>query len=262
MSLDPQTIAALAARLETAERDAREIPKITDDHPDLGWEDAYAIQDAIRARKEARGHRVVGFKAGLTSFAKMKQMGVSTPVFGFLTEAMRRPDDGAIETAALIHPKAEAEIGIVTKTALAGPGCDVAAVRAATDFVIPGLEIIDSRYRDFRFDVASVIADNTSAARYVLGTQRAPLDALDLPTLGVVLEKNGEIVATATGAAVLGQPLAAVALLANHLALRGHPLPAGSLVLTGGMTEAIAVGPGDRLCARFHDLGTVAMRFV
>lgn len=262
MKLDAATIAELAAHLETAEREARDVTKITDDHPAMDWDDAYAIQGAIRARKEARGDRVTGMKAGLTSFAKMQQMGVSTPVFGFLTAGMQVPDGAAIDTRELIHPKAEAEICIVTKAALSGPGCHLGAVLAATDFVIPGIEVIDSRYRDFKFDLKSVIADNTSAARYVLGGRARPVAALDLRTLGVVLEKNGEIVATAAGAAVLGQPLAAVAMLVDHLAARGESLPAGSLVLTGGVTEAIAVAPGDNVLVRFQDLGTVGLRFV
>ena len=112
---------------------------------------------------------VLGLKAGLTSFAKMKQMGVTTPVFGFVSDYMARPDGGEIKHSELIHPKVEAEICIVTKAPLKGPGCNVAAVMAATDFVIPGVEIIDSRYKDFKFDLKSVIADNTSAARFVVG---------------------------------------------------------------------------------------------
>ena len=158
--------------------------------------------------------------------------------------------------------KVEAEICVVTKAPLSGPGCHLGAVMAAIDFVVPAVEIIDSRYRDFKFDLKSVIADNTSASRFVIGGRPRNLDALDLRTLGVVMEKNGEIVAMAAGAAVLGHPLAAVVMLANHLGARGQEIPAGTFIMTGGVTEAIAVKAGDNVAVRFQDLGTVSMRFV
>lgn len=262
MALNRKDIEALAAHLESAELEARDVTKITDDFPAMDWADAYDIQDEIRRRKEARGHRTVGLKAGLTSFAKMKQMGVDTPCFGFVSDYMARPDGGEIAIKELIHPKVEAEICIVTKAPLKGPGCHVGAVLAATDFVVPAVEIIDSRYRDFKFDLKSVIADNTSASRFVVGGRSRRVDDLDLRTLGVVLEKNGRIVAMAAGAAVLGHPAAAVAMMANHLGARGQEIPAGSFIMTGGVTEAIAVAAGDAISVRFQDLGTVAMRFV
>jgi 2-oxo-3-hexenedioate decarboxylase len=262
MALDAKTIAQLAEHLESAELNVRDVTKITGDHPDMDWDDAYAIQDAIRARKEARGHKTVGLKCGLTSHAKMKQMGVETPVFGFVSDYMSCAEGSDIDTAQLIHPKVEAEICVVTKAPLRGPGCHVGAVMAAIDFVIPGVEIIDSRYRDFKFDLKSVIADNTSASRFVVGGRPRNVEELDLRTLGVVLEKNGKIAAMAAGAAVLGHPAAAVAMLANHLGARGQEIPAGSFIMTGGATEAIAVQAGDHVTVRFQDLGSVNMRFV
>ena len=262
MKLDEKTISQLAERLEAAELNARDVTKITDDHPTMDWDDAYRIQDAIRTSKESRGQKTAGFKCGLTSHAKMKQMGVDVPVFGFISAYMARPDGGEIKMSELIHPKVEAEICMVTKTALRGPGCHVASVMAAIDFVVPGVEIIDSRFRDFKFDLLSVVADNTSASRFVIGGRSRNLDDLDLRTLGVVLEKNGEIVAMAAGAAVMGHPAAAVAALVNHLGAQGRELPAGSFVMSGGVTEAIAVKAGDSIAVRFQDLGTVSMRFV
>lgn len=262
MALNRKDIEALAAHLEAAELEARDVTKITDDFPAMDWADAYDIQDEIRRRKEARGNKTVGLKAGLTSFAKMKQMGVDVPCFGFVSDYMARPDGGEIKISELIHPKVEAEICIVTKAPLRGPGCHVGAVMAAIDFVLPAVEIIDSRYRDFKFDLKSVIADNTSASRFVIGGRSRNVEALDLRTLGVVLEKNGQIVAMAAGAAVLGHPAAAVAMMANHLGQRGQEIPAGSFIMTGGVTEAIAVAAGDNVNVRFQDLGSVAMRFV
>ena len=128
--------------------------------------------------------------------------------------------------------------------------------------VLPGIEVIDSRYRDFKFDLKSVVADNTSASRFVVGGQIADARSVDLRTLGVVFEINGEAVALGAGAAVLGHPAAAVAMLVNHLGARGQVLPAGSLVLSGGVTEAISVKAGDHVNLRIQHLGSVSLRFV
>ncbi len=261
MALDAHTIDRLAEHLESCELQARDTPKITDEHPAMSWDDAYAIQDGILRRKLARGARIIGYKAGLTSHAKMKQMGVEAPVFGFLADYFHVPEGEAVKTSELIHPKVEPEIAFVLKHALKGPGCHVGAVLAATDFVLPGIEVIDSRYRDFKFDLKSVVADNTSAARFAIGGRALRPCDTDLRTIGIVLEKNGQPVAMGAGAAVLGHPAAAVAMLANHLGSRGQELPAGSLILSGGVTEATAVAPGDNVCLRVQDMGSLSLRF-
>jgi 2-oxo-3-hexenedioate decarboxylase len=262
MKLDAKTIAALAEHLESCQLQVRDTPKITDEHPDMDWDDAYAIQAELLRRKQARGLKLAGLKAGLTSHAKMKQMGVTSPVFGFMTDDYLVADGGEVRCAELIHPKIEPEIAFVTKRALKGPGCHIGAVLAAVDFVMPGIEVIDSRYRDFKFDLKSVIADNTSAARFVIGGQPARAEQVDLRTVGVVLEKNGEVVALGAGAAVLGHPAAALAMLANHLGARGEEIPAGTLVLSGGVTEAVAVQAGDAVTLRVQGMGSTSMRFV
>lgn len=262
MKLDQATILKLAEHLEGCELNASDTPKITDDHPEMDWEDAYAIQDEIKRRKIARGSKIVGLKCGLTSYAKMKQMGVDSPCFGFITDYGSVAEGGEVKCSELIHPKVEPEIAFITKSVLKGPGCHIGAVLAATDFVMPGIEVIDSRYRDFKFDLKSVIADNTSASRFVVGGRGIPASEVDLRTLGVVLEKNGEIVALASGAAVLGHPAAAVAALANHLGIRGEEIPAGTLILSGGVTEAVAVQPGDHISLRIQHLGSVSLKFI
>jgi 2-oxo-3-hexenedioate decarboxylase len=261
MTLDASTIAGLAEHLETCELQARDTPKITDEHPGMTWDDAYAIQDEILRRKLSRGARLVGLKAGLTSHAKMKQMGVETPVFGFLVDGFSVPEGAEVKVKELIHPKVEPEIAFVLKRALKGPGCHIGAVLAATDFVLPGIEVIDSRYRDFKFDLKSVVADNTSAARFVVGGRAMRPEQVELRTLGVVMEKNGEIVSIGAGAAVLGHPAAAVAMLANHLGKRGQEIPAGSVILSGGVTEAVAIEAGDHVNLRIQGLGSVSLRF-
>jgi len=261
MALNPSTIAQLAEHLETCQREARDTLKITGDHPDMDWDDAYAIQDAILQRKLARGARVVGLKAGLTSHAKMQQMGVTDPVFGFLVDEFVVTEGATVDTRELIHPKVEPEIAFVLKTALKGPGCHIGSVLAATDFVLPGIEVIDSRYRDFKFDLKSVVADNTSAARFVVGGRALRPQDVDLRTVGLVLEKNGQPVALGAGAAVLGHPAAAVAALANHLGRRGQEIPAGSVILSGGATEAVSVTAGDSVTLRVQGMGSVGLRF-
>jgi 2-oxo-3-hexenedioate decarboxylase len=261
MALAKSTIEQLAEHLENCQLQAQDTPKITDDHPEMDWDDAYAIQDAILARKLARGARVVGLKAGLTSHAKMRQMGVTDPVFGFLVDEYAVAEGAAVDTRTLIHPKVEPEIAFVLKRPLKGPGCHIGAVLAATDFVMPGIEVIDSRYRDFKFDLKSVVADNTSAARFVVGGRALRPEAADLRTVGLVLEKNGQPVALGAAAAVLGHPAAAIAMLANHLGRRGQEIPAGSVILSGGATEAVAVAAGDSVCLRVQGMGSVSLRF-
>ena len=262
MALNASTLDQLAQHLENCQLQAQDTLKITEAHPDMDWDDAYAIQDRILASKLSKGARVVGYKAGLTSHAKMKQMGVTDPVFGFLVDEYVIPEGGEVKVSELIHPKVEPEICFITRTELKGPGCHIGAVLAASDVVLPGIEVIDSRYRDFKFDLKSVIADNTSASRFIVGGRIAPARDLDLRTLGVVLEKNGEPVALGAGAAVLGHPAAAVAMLVNHLGRRGQSLPAGSLILSGGITEAVPVQAGDNVTLRIQDLGSVSVRFV
>lgn len=252
----------LTDRIEAAQRDATAIPKLTQDFPGMTLGDGYAVQLMLLRRWLAEGQRQVGWKAGLTSKAKMDQMGVRVPTVGFLLATMFRPENTAITTRDLVHPRVECEVAFVTKAPLSGPNCTREQVLAATDFVVPAVEIIDSRFSGFQFDLPSVVADNSSSARYVTGGRaRLPAD-IDLSTLGVVIEKNGEIVTMGASTAVAGHPADAVALVVKVLHEIGESLPAGSFVMSGGITEAIAVQPGDFVCARFQELGSVAMRFV
>ncbi|QKF78533.1 2-oxo-3-hexenedioate decarboxylase [Arcobacter defluvii] len=262
MALDKSTIEKLAKHCEDAELKAYEITKITDDYPDMTYEDAYDIQWTARAAKEARGHKIVGMKMGLTSQAKMKQMGVPNPCYGYLADYFSFGDGAEIKIDELIHPKVEAEIAFVLKNDLEGPGCHIGDVLAATDFVMPAVEIIDSRYKDFKFDLKSVIADNSSSSRYVTGGRMRDIKDLDLKTLGVVMEINGEIVQLGAGAAVLGHPATSIAMLANMLSERGEKLKAGEYILSGAITAAVSVKKGDNVTVKFQDLGSLSFRFV
>ncbi|WP_420465476.1 2-oxo-3-hexenedioate decarboxylase [Panacagrimonas sp.] len=260
MSLDAKTISVLADRVQHAQDNVHTITKLTDEHPSMSIEDGYAVQEELLRRWTARGDRLVGRKAGLTSKAKMIQMGVDVPSFGMLLASYARPENGAIEMDQLLHPKIEAEIAFVTKDELQGD-VTIEQVMAATDYVIPAVEVIDSRYENFKFDLPSVIADNSSSARYVTGGRPRNPREVDLRTIGVAIEKNGEIQALGASAAVLNHPAKAIAMLVKHLADRGQSLPAGAFVMTGGITEAIPVSRGDNVVARFQDMGSVSFRF-
>jgi 2-oxo-3-hexenedioate decarboxylase len=262
ITLSREDVVRLCERVEGAQTRAYAIPKLTDEYPDMTIGDGYAVQLELRKRFLAAGHKQVGWKAGLTSKAKMIQMGVNVPSIGFLTDRMSRPESSAISTSDLVHPRVECEVAFVMKKTLQGPGCNAADVLAATDYVLPAVEIIDSRFSGFKFDLPSVVADNGSSARFVGGGRARYAEDLDLRTLGVVMEKNGEIVTMGAAAAVLGHPAEAIAMLVNILAELGEHLPAGSFVMSGGITEAVAVKPGDSIVARFQELGSVSMRFV
>lgn len=261
MTLNATTINELASYVEQAQLTATAIPKLTNQHPDLDLAAGYEIQDALRARVCERGERIVGFKCGLTSKAKMVQMGVNEPGYGFLSSGMACDNHGAIVIKELVHPRVEAEVALILGQDLKGPNISAQDVLNATAFVAPALEVIDSRFEAFKFDLPSVMADNASSARFVLGERTAYLPDLHMPTLGVVLEKNGEVVATAAAAAVMGHPAEAAAALINHLGKRDEKLESGAIILTGGVTEAIAVSAGDRMFAEVHALGEVSVSF-
>jgi len=260
VALSASVISDLATVLDDAQQGATEIVKLTDGQPDMDLADAYAVQAELARRWQGSGRRLTGYKGGLTSKAKMVQMGLDTPVFGVLMGDTCVPDGDVIDMTRLIHPKVEAEIAFVTSRELSGD-VSIDEVLAATEFVLPAIEVIDSRFKDFKFDIQSVVADNTSAARYVVGGSPRRPQGLDLRLLGVVMERNGEVVGTAAGAAVMGHPAASVVALVKWLAGNGKALPEGSLVMTGGVTEAIAVCAGDHVSARVQHLGTVGVRF-
>lgn len=251
-----------AEHLLDAEARRAPVAPITDAEPSLGLDDAYAIQDELLSRRLARGERLVGAKVGLTSRAKQEAMGVDEPVYGWLTDAMALPAEAPLRLGELIHPRVEPEIVFVLGDDLAGPGVTGQDVLAATAAVCCGLEVIDSRFEAFRFTLPDVVADNTSAARYVLGLRRLPAHSLDLSLVGCLLEDGADLVATAAGAAVVGHPAESVALLANHLGRRGRRLEAGWVVLSGGLTDAVRLRPGSHVTATFAHLGRVGLRAV
>ena len=156
----------------------------------------------------------------------------------------------------------EAEIAVITNKELSGPGCTVAHVLDAIGSVVPAVEVIDSRYENFNFDLKSVIADNASSSRFITGGNLRAVNEVDMKTLGVVMEKNGRVVELGAGAAVLGHPASSVAMLANMLGERDEVIPAGTFIMTGGITSAVAVEAGDHINVRYQDLGNISVNFV
>ena len=248
---------SVADELEACEKDRRDRDPFTDEWPDMSLDAAYRIQDEVLRRKTDAGEKVIGVKLGLTSRAKQQRMNVHAPLTGWLTDKMVLEAGVPVPQGELIHPRAEPEIVFVMGADLEGPGVTAATAMEAVDKVYAGLEIIDSRYANFRFTLTDVVADNASSAKFYIGPIGLPPEQLDLSLEAVLLEVNGEIVDTATGAAVQGHPAEALALAANDLAKRGLKIEAGWIVLTGGMTDAVFTTPGTTVGAHFTNLGSV-----
>lgn len=249
-------IEELSSRLHTAARGATAIAQLTSEHPDMGVDDAYTIQAAVIGHRLHDGATRVGWKMGLTSRAKMEQVGVKEPIMGALTSDLRVDDGATIVRAEYIHPRAEPEIAFIIGREISTP-CSPDEALAACSGVCASLEILDSRYRDFSFTLPDVIADNTSAAGFVLGPQIVPVAGLRLESLGIVLEINGAVRETASGGAVLDHPARSLAMLTAMLSRRGEKLREGDIVLSGGATAAIPLAPGDHVRARIEQLGSV-----
>ncbi|MGH3632833.1 MAG: 2-keto-4-pentenoate hydratase [Mycobacterium sp.] len=254
------TIDNAAAVLATAEAERADRGPITEQWPALDLDTAYRVQDALLARKTGSGEKLVGVKLGLTSRAKQQRMGIDSPLTAWLTDAMSLPAGAPLRTGELIHPRVEPEIVFVLGDELAGPGITAARAMEAVSHVYAGLEIIDSRYTDFTFTLPDVVADNASSARFTLGSVARKPDELDLALEACALQVDGEVVDTATGAAVQGHPGEALALAANALATRGISLKPGWIVLTGGLTDAVVAHPGSHITADYSNLGTLNLR--
>jgi 2-oxo-3-hexenedioate decarboxylase len=248
--------AALAQRLAAAAADRRAVPMLSASTPGLDVASAYAVQRAGLDARLAAGERVVGYKLGLVSRAKQEAMGVTEPLWGWLTDAMVLAEEDPLDLAALIHPRVEPELAFLLGRDLDPSAATVPQVLAATEAVFPALEVLDSRYEEFRFTLPDVIADNASAARIVLGGRALAPGRLDLQLEGMALSRDGEVVDTAAGAAVAGHPAAAV----GWLARAAGGLTAGSLILSGGLTAPVELDPGSVVTARFATLGSVTLR--
>jgi 2-oxo-3-hexenedioate decarboxylase len=248
---------AIARTLRTAVDERTAVPRITLAQPELDLETAYAAQWAGIRERLAAGETLTGAKLGLTSRPKQRTMGVDQPLYGWLTSGMQLDGFEPLPLDRWIHPRIEPEIAFLLGRELSGQ-VSIADVLSATEGVFAALEVIDSRYADFSFTLPDVVADNASAGGYLVGPQlRSPSELEDLRLLGVVVRQDGEILHTAAGAAVMGHPAAAVAWLSKQLADVGRTLPAGSIVLSGALTDAVPLRAGASLVAEFDGLGAI-----
>lgn len=250
-----------AAHLAEAEKNRLGVAPLTELNPEITIDEAYQVQLHTIEGRVAAGEKIVGKKIGLTSLAMQQMLGVDQPDYGHLLDGMIIDNDGEISTNQVLQPKVEGEIAFILKKDLKGPNVTVIDVLAATDYVVPALEIVDSRVKDWKIKLEDTVADNASSGLYVLGDKKLPIDGLDLAQMGMVLYKNGKMVNTGVGAAALGHPATCVAWLANKLADYGITLKAGEVILSGALSAAVVGEPGDHFQARFAHLGEVNVRF-
>lgn len=257
MPADPQ---GRAKALYEARRTRTPIAPFTDADPGLTMDDGYAVQRELVSLLLADGDRIIGHKVGLTSVAMQRQLGVNSPDYGPLLASTRYRDGDVVTLDRYIAPRIEAEIAFVLDSPLRGPGVGVEQARAAIGGAVASLEIIDSRIADWRIRLADTVADLASNGALVAGDRVVPIDGFDPRLVGMVLSRNGEPVATAAGAAALGDPVAVLAWLANVLGAHGVGLESGHLVLTGALHASVPLAPGDEFLAEFDRLGALRVR--
>lgn len=243
-----------------AERDVHEVGKITTEHPTLSIEEAYALQDGLLERRKAENKtNTIGVKLCMTSLETQQSFGINYPIYGFLQTDMLAYEWEPIVRNELIHPLVEAELAFfISETIKDTPVTEEELLRA-TAYVTPALEIIDSRYKDYHFTTADVIADNCSSAKFVVGSRFHKPKDVNFSNIGMVMTKNGDIVRTGTSAAVLGNPVKAVTEIVKELVKRGKQLTKGDIVLSGPFTVGIPLDKGDTFVASFEQLGTVTV---
>jgi len=250
-------------QLYKALRSGNTIKPLTEVFPDMTIGDAYQVSLHLNELRLADGERVIGKKIGVTSKAVMNMLKVGQPDFGFLTDKMVFSEGEEVPISAnLIQPKAEGEIAFILKDDLLGPGITAADVLAATDFVMPAIEVVDSRIEDWKIKIQDTVADNASCGVFVLGDRAVNPRDVDLSTCGMVVEKNGAIVSTGAGAAALSSPVNCVAWLANTLGAYGIALKAGEVIMSGSLVPLEPVQAGDSMRVSVGGIGSVSARFV
>ncbi|OPX04668.1 2-keto-4-pentenoate hydratase [Geobacillus proteiniphilus] len=251
----------MAERLWKAEETREGIAPLTTSVPSLTPEEAYQIQLINIRRKVDRGERVVGKKIGLTSKAMQQLLGVNEPDYGHLLDTMEIKAGDRVPWEKLLQPKVEGEIAFILKKTLKGPGLTYLDVINAVECIVPAIEIVDSRVRDWNIRLPDTIADNASSGLFLLGKEAIPLRDIDLTEIGMALYVNDTLINTGAGAAALGNPLYSAAWLANFLGRFGIPLEAGEIVLSGALSAAVDVRPGDKVAIQFSDWETLTLTF-
>ena len=261
--MEDTQIRRLGDELYDALRLRRTLVPLTDRHPDIAIDYAYHISLHMLSRREADGEKVVGKKIGVTSKPVQDMLNVHQPDFGFLTDTMHYPDGAtiALAEAGLMQPRAEGEIAFMLKTDLQGPGVTKDDVLAATAWVAPCFEIVDSRIDDWKIKIQDTVADNASCGVFVVGAQHTDPAGLDLATVRMRMTRNGEPAGEGLGSAVQGHPAEAVAWLANTLGAFGIPFRAGELILSGSLAPLIPARAGDRFEMEIDGLGSCSIAF-
>ncbi len=247
----------IAKYLHQCEVERKEAEQIVKTYPELTIDDAYLIQKELVKIKLNRGDKIIGYKLAFTTRTKQRSMGISTVGFGYLFDYMKIDDGGELNLAGVIHPKAEAEIAFIVGEDLYGDVSPYEVIEA-TKFVAPAIEFVDSRFKDFKFELIDVIADNFSASRFAIGSDVKKPSEVDLRLSGVIFERNGVPEKTGALGAVLGNPAIAVSQLVKFLSRRGEKVKAGSIILTGSITEAIDVKEGDFIKVTICGVGEVS----
>ncbi|MSR14602.1 MAG: 2-oxopent-4-enoate hydratase [Gammaproteobacteria bacterium] len=254
---------AYAEEIYQALRTRQVIAPLTEREPELTQDEAYQISLGILKRREAAGEKIVGKKIGATSRAVQTMLNVDQPDYGFLTDRMQCKAGEPIPISReLIQPRAEGEIAFVLKRDLQGPGVTNADVLAATAGIAVCYEIVDSRIRDWKIKIQDTVADNASCGMFVVSTELVDPHTVDLVTCGMVLWKNGELIATGAGAAALGSPINCVTWLANVLGRHGVGLKAGETILSGSLVPLIPIVAGDEMELAVGGLGRLTAKFV
>jgi 2-keto-4-pentenoate hydratase len=244
-----------------AEQHKKSVAPLTDLYPDITIQDAYRVQMKSIEQKVKDGHKIVGKKIGLTSLAMQKLLGVDQPDYGHLLDTMDIPYGFTIPMDNLFNPKVEGELAFVLKKDLIGPAVTAEDVLEATEYIIPSIEIVDSRITDWKIKLEDTVADNASCGLFTLGCQRFDPNGMDLTKIEMSLYKNGRLMIKGTGADVLGHPARCVAWLANKLAEYDVPLIAGEVILSGALSAAVEAKKGDVFTAEFSELGKVEVSF-
>lgn len=262
--MDKEKINQLGDELYEALRSQTTLAPFTEREPSIEINDSYYISlRMVNRRVEDDGEKIVGKKIGVTSAAVQEMLGVFQPDFGFLTDAMEYPNGADISIAGnLIQPRAEAEIGFRLKKDLVGPGVTERDVLDATECIIPCFEIVDSRIHDWKIKIEDTVADNASCGVYVLGDSTADPRDHDLPNLKITVTKNGEPLSEGLGSAVQGNPLTAVAWLANTLGEYDIPFKAGEVILSGSLVPLEPVVAGDKMEMTLEGIGKASVNFV
>lgn len=257
-------IESLGDELFQALRERKTLSPLTEREPGIEIDDAYHISHRMLSRRLDEGERVVGKKIGVTSDAVQNMLGVHQPDFGFLTNVMQVADNSTVSLAEhkLIAPRVEGEIAFVLKQDLTGPGVTEADVLAATEYVTPCFEIVDSRIRDWQIKIQDTVADNASCGIFVLGEQRVDLNEIDLAAVTMTIERDGQPAAEGLGSAVQGHPATAIAWLANTLGSYDIPFLAGEVILSGSLAPLLPVTPGERYALHLEKIGEAGVSFI